>query len=589
VGRFGAYRVTVYPLLSAAWKATSGAIHSRVLGVPAHASLSLSASATSTVTGAPVSFSGQVIPSHAGEAVLLQQQTGVGGVWQTIAAQPLDPHSGFDLTVRFATAGDYALRAAFAGDRSNIASQSVPVALTVAPAPVGIHKIRHIVIINQENRSFDSYFGTFPGADGIPGMAGHPGQVPCVPDPDLGGCVKPFHDLTDANNGGPHGWPNALPDLNCTDFYTRTGCQMNGFVAQAEKSQGCTVNDRSCLPCMTGHQTGKCDDAMAYHDGSDIPNYWTYARNFVLQDHMFEPVASWSLPEHNYMVSAWSAQCTNPAIPSSCFNKPGNPPEPSPISQLPGDQTQVYAWTDITYLLAKARVSWAYYVEKGTEPDCEFDTQMTCAPVSQGPQTPSIWNPLPHFTDVHQDNQLGNIQSLTAFFAAARSGTLPAVSWIVPSGCCSEHPPSLVSKGETYVTGLINAVMSSPDWSSTAIFLTWDDWGGFYDHVVPPVVDRAGYGLRVPGIVISPYARHGFIDHQILSQDAYLKFIEDDFLAGQRLDPRTDGRPDPRPDVRENAAILGALAADFNFNQQPRAPVILPVCPTTDLVPPHRC
>jgi phospholipase C len=128
--------------------------------------------------------------------------------------------------------------------------------------------------------------------------------------------------------------------------------------------------------------------------------------------------------------------------------------------------------------------------------------------------------------------------------------------------------------------------MKSPDWDSTAIFLTWDDWGGFYDHVVPPYVDQNGYGLRVPGLVISPYARRGYIDHQILSFDAYLKFIEDDFLGGQRLDPRTDGRPDPRPDVRENVKILGNLSRDFDFSQKPRPPLLLPEWPRTDLIEP---
>jgi phospholipase C len=117
--------------------------------------------------------------------------------------------------------------------------------------------------------------------------------------------------------------------------------------------------------------------------------------------------------------------------------------------------------------------------------------------------------------------------------------------------------------------------MRTPEWSSTAIFLSWDDWGGFYDHVAPPVVDGAGYGLRVPGIVISPYARQGFIDHQVLSQDAYVKFIEDAFLGGARLDPKTDGRPDSRPDVRENNPTLGSLLSDFDFNQPPRAPLVL--------------
>jgi phospholipase C len=124
--------------------------------------------------------------------------------------------------------------------------------------------------------------------------------------------------------------------------------------------------------------------------------------------------------------------------------------------------------------------------------------------------------------------------------------------------------------------------MKSPDWNSTAIFLSWDDWGGFYDHVVPPRVDENGYGLRVPGIVISPYARKGFIDHQTLSSDAYLKFIEDDFLGGARLDPKTDGRPDRRPDVRENAPQLGNLANAFDFSQPPRPPMLLPTNPPTD-------
>jgi hypothetical protein len=121
--------------------------------------------------------------------------------------------------------------------------------------------------------------------------------------------------------------------------------------------------------------------------------------------------------------------------------------------------------------------------------------------------------------------------------------------------------------------------MSSPCWGSVAIFLSWDDWGGFYDHVVPPAVDQNGYGIRVPGLVISPYARTGYIDHQQLSHDAYLKFIEDDFLGGQRLDPATDERPDSRPSVREDAAGLGNLLSDFDFCQAPRPPLILPTHP----------
>ncbi len=303
---------------------------------------------------------------------------------------------------------------------------------------------------------------------------------------------------------------------------------------------------------------------MGYHDAREIPNYWTYAQDFVLQDRMFEPNASWSLPEHLFMVSEWSARCSVPGDPMSCVNQ----------LQNPGRIRPSYAWTDLTYLLHKHSVSWKYYVAQGTQPDCE-DDQATCTTLPQTVGTPEIWNPLPWFTTVKQDGQLGNIQTIGSFYSDAKAGKLPAVSWVVPNGKVSEHPPALVSEGQKYVTTLINAIMSSPDWSSTAIFLSWDDWGGFYDHVVPPTVDQNGYGLRVPGIVISPYARSGFIDHQTLSFDAYVKFIEDDFLGGQRLDPQTDGRPDPRPDVRENASILGDLTQDFDFTQAPRAPVLL--------------
>jgi hypothetical protein len=122
------------------------------------------------------------------------------------------------------------------------------------------------------------------------------------------------------------------------------------------------------------------------------------------------------------------------------------------------------------------------------------------------------------------------------------------------------------------VTSLINALMASPCWATSAIFLSWDDWGGFYDHVAPPAIDPNGYGLRVPGLVISPYARAGYIDHQELSHDAYLKFIEDDFLDGERIPQQG------RPDVRESLAP-GDLLYDFDFSAPPRAPIFLPVDP----------
>jgi phospholipase C len=428
-----------------------------------------------------------------------------------------------------------------------------------------IHKIKHVVIIMQENRSFDSYFGTFPGANGIPMQNGVP--TVCVPDPQTNQCVKPFHDPHDLNHGGPHGAVDATNDID--------GGKMDGFIRQelAGRKKSCTGNFD---PACSG--SNQQPDVMGYHDAREIPNYWTYAEQFVLQDQMFEPNASWSLPEHLFMVSEWSAKCSQQGDPMSCQNELQSPAGLVNRNKATPQKRPDYAWTDLTYLLHKNNVSWAYYVAEGTQPDCEDDA-MVCAPKPQRAGTPEIWNPLPYFDTVKQDGELGNIQQLSNFYTAAKNGTLPAVSWIVPNGKNSEHPPALVSRGQAYVTGLINAIMQGPDWNSTAIFLAWDDWGGFYDHVVPPHVDQNGYGLRVPGIVISPYAKKGYIDHQTLSFDAYVKFIEDDFLGGQRIDPKTDGRPDPRPDVRENAAVLGNLLNDFDFSQSPRPPVILSTNP----------
>jgi phospholipase C len=551
------------------WVATSRGVRSRVLAEQVRPLVTLTSTATFAVAGDAETLSGELSPGQAGQRITLQRR--VGPRWIAVAQPRLRADATFALKRTFTTGRTEQWRALVPTSIHNLGSASPVLKIRIAPA-TGIHKIRHVVIIMQENRSFDSYFGTYPGADGIP-----PGV--CVPDPMNGGCVAPFHDPSDLNYGGPHGMGNAIADID--------NGRMDGFVGQAEQGSGCTSGDPNCSPCTeTTHaqsQLPSCVDVMGYHDAREIPNYWAYAENYVLQDHMFEPNESWSLPAHLYMVSEWSAFCTNPLDPSSCRSDAQNPNPDSTLEATtfatPNDGQLHYAWTDITYLLHHQNVSWGYYVFQGTEPDCENDSSMTCTPVQQGPTTPGIWNPLPSFTDVSQDDQLSNIQSLSNFFTAAKNGTLPAVSWIDPNGTVSEHPPALVSAGQTYVTGLVNAIMSSPDWDSTAIFLSWDDWGGFYDHVVPPAVDRAGYGLRVPGIVISPYAKQGVIDHQTLSHDAYNKFIEDDFLGGQRLDPATDGRPDPRPDVREDNPILGNLAFDFNFTQTPRPPMILPVHP----------
>jgi phospholipase C len=535
------------------WYTTSGTLRSPIITEHAYASVSLTSSVLTVFKHHRVTVRGQVNPILPGATIRLQQRKHLQ--WTNVGTLRVNGNGGFSVTRRFNRRGLVLLRAALQGASTNLDSVSPQVGISVGPLR-GIHKIRHVVIIMQENRSFDSYFGTYPGADGIP-----PGI--CVPDPKNGGCIKPYHEPSVINTGGSHTVDAAIADIN--------GGKMDGFVQQAEYGRGCGTVIPDCSPCVSSTQVGGCQGVMAYHDAREIPNYWKYAHHYVLQDHMFEPIASWSLPSHLYQVSGWSAACQNPLDAFTCRS--------SPEIVAAADGAQHYGWTDLTYLLHQWGVSWRYYVFKGNEPDCANDAAITCRPVKQGPTTPGIWNPLVSFTTVQQDGQVRNVQSITNFFKAAKRGTLPAVSWVTPNSKVSEHPPGSVAAGQTYVTGLVNAVMRSKDWNSTAIFIAWDDWGGFYDHVRPPAVDGLGYGIRVPGLLISPYARKGFIDHQTLSFDAFNKFIEDAFLGGQRLSPATDGRPDPRPDVRESLPILGNLVNEFNFSQQPRNPYPLPLHP----------
>jgi phospholipase C len=204
---------------------------------------------------------------------------------------------------------------------------------------------------------------------------------------------------------------------------------------------------------------------------------------------------------------------------------------------------------------------------------------MTCEAGVQHYLNPGYWNVLPWFDDVQSDDEVGNVADTTTFFSDLAAGKLASVNWIIPSDELSEHPTNLVSTGQAYVTTIINAVMQSPFWNSTVIFVTWDDWGGFYDHLPPPSVDKNGYGLRVPALTISPWVKPGTIDHTVYSHDAYLRFIEDIFVEGQRLDPASDGRPDNRPTVRETVPQLGDLLDEFDFTQTPNPPLVLQPCP----------
>jgi len=442
---------------------------------------------------------------------------------------------------------------------SGSSSQATPPSRETSASTTAPNRLKHVIFIVQENRSFDQYFGTFPGADGIP--ARHGRFTVCLPDPDADDCAKPYHDANPIDRGGLHNQEASAVDVD--------GGRMDGFVEMAEAGRRVCPPGAPATRCpWTGGPQGQ-PDVMGYHDARDIPNYWAYAEHYLLQDRMFAPSDSWTMPSHLFLVSGWSALCSDPRNPMSCHTNVGMNGLVDRVRRWA--RPLLYGWTDITYLLDRAGVSWRFYA--GTS----ICTTNPCPPAANSP----LQNVLPSFTTVRRDKSISKIQPHEAFIDALRKGTLPSVSWIVPGhGGISEHPGNgtPIQKGQAYVTNLVNAVMRSKYWDSSAIFLTWDDWGGFYDHVEPPVVDRVGYGIRVPGIVISPWVRSG-IDHQTLSFDAYLKLIEDLFLDGQRLDPKTDGRPDPRPVVREDVKILGDLQDEFDFDQTPLPPLILPARP----------
>jgi phospholipase C len=403
-------------------------------------------------------------------------------------------------------------------------STSSPVPNSAAP-PTGLDKIKHFVFIMQENRSFDSYFGTYPGADGIP-------QGISFIDPYDGKSIAPYHDANDVNRGGPHGWISAQADIDSG--------KMDGFLNRAYK--GVTADGKPFVPSNEPGKNPK--DVMGWHDYREIPNYWNYARLYVLQDQMFESVASYSLPAHLYMLAAQSGGYTG-------------------YKQL---KPTTYNFPEITELLTSGKIDWKYYVTSGTLPDTENGEVVGSeSEQQQDPDKYTLWNPLPAFPKVQDDpTQRSRLQDTSQFYLDAQNGTLPQVSWVIPSGAVSEHPPARVSEGMAYVTGLVDAVMEGPDWNSTAIFISWDDWGGFYDHVPPPKIDQYGLGIRVPGLVISPYAKEGYIDHKTYSFESWLRIVEERF----GVHPMT---------ARDTNAL--DMIDSFDFNQEPRSPVILLATP----------
>jgi phospholipase C len=435
--------------------------------------------------------------------------------------------------------------------------------------------IQHVIIIMQENRSFDSYFGTFPGADGIPAGV----CVPFDPANPGQGCVVPYHTQNDQLNGGPHGSLNGQADVD--DGITTA--KMDGFVQEAENAhqQQCKKNPNQ--PNCPGLDPNP--DVMGYHTDAELPNYWNYARTFVLQDRLFEGVRSYTLDSHLDLTSEWTANCTDPNDQTTCVTTSG--------VDRPGPNTQ-YPWANLPMLLDTHGVSWKYYLGSGLEPDCDPD-EMSCDPEPQLPGVGSLINPVPNYKYFRQqsaDYQKFHNPDVDQFLVDIKNGTLPQVSWIVPQAQVGEHPRNGSSAGQDYVTSLINAVMQSPYWQNTAIFLAWDDWGGFYDHVEPPMAvydpddpyPVIGFGLRVPGIMISAWAKHG-IDHQTLSFENYARFVEDLFMNKARLDPAALGLPDARLAIADSIRTVsftdghtekvGDLTREFDFSKPASPPLVL--------------
>ena len=362
--------------------------------------------------------------------------------------------------------------------------------------------IRHFITLMQENHSFDNYFGTYPGADGTP-----PGVcMPFEADDPKAGCVRPFH----------------LGNRSVTDLgHTRrvfnaqyNGGRMDGFISSYRR-QG---------------QSGL--HSMGYYDDRDIPYYWNVAKNYVLFDRFFTSSGAGSVWNHMFWVTGTPGNPRDDSIPPDGF---GNLPT-------------------IFDRLEQAGVSWKFYVQN-YDPTVNFRTIRTAEKGERASQV--VWVPLLSYARYVDDPRLrGHIVDLSEYYQDVARGTLPAVSYIVPSGA-SEHPPGRIQAGERFVRGLLNALASSDSWNDSAFTWTYDDWGGWYDHVKPPQVDKYCYGFRAPSLLVSAYARRGHVDHTQLDFTSILKFIEENWNL--------------RP-LAERDAAANSIGVAFDFRAGPRPP-----------------
>jgi phospholipase C len=404
----------------------------------------------------------------------------------------------------------YVVNATGAGGTSGYSSQA---SATPEFAP-GFGNIQHIVFIVKENRSYDNMFGTYPGANGATTATISTGQV-----------IPLRHAADRVARDMDHSWHASFISID----YGR----MDGF---DQIAQGNIDNDYLSL---------------SQHVQADMPNYWTYAGNFVLADNYFSSLHGPSFPNHLYTVAASSAGAATNPYPSGgiiswgCDAATGKLVD---VLDTNGNLTEVFPCLNLTTLvdsLQSAGISWRYYAPAQYQQGYEWNALDA---VNQIRNNPSLWTAT-------------NIPLYTQFLTDAQSGQLPSVSWLVGPGQTSEHPNSSLCASENWSVEQVNAVMQGPDWNSTAIFITWDDFGGFYDHVQPPPPeDEFGLGLRSPLLIISPYALAGHVSNTVYESASILKFVEEKF----GLAPLT---------TRD--ANANDMLDSFNLQQTPLPPMVL--------------
>jgi phospholipase C len=272
---------------------------------------------------------------------------------------------------------------------------------------------------------------------------------------------------------------------------------------------------------------------------NDIPIYWSYAQHFGLGDNFFASMNAPSQPNHIAMVAAQTGGEISDG--GHCTSSPQEVmPSESPAGNL-NWTFPCYALQTIAQVLTTRHLSWRNYSQD------------------------SVWDPMSNVSSLYRSPN--NTHNSLQIVQDIQSGHLPNVSWVTPPvPAVSDHPPFQLNAGQDFVEQIVNSVMQSSYWSSTAIFLTWDEFGGFADHVPPPVVDAVGLGVRVPLIVISPYARAGFISHQQAEFSSFPKFIEKNWGL-------------PSLGQRDALPSTSNLSEYFSFTQSPLAPDILPPLP----------